>query len=61
MCSKSVPEGSRIVYTGLYPPPHPLYQTEMVLFPGVVWVAVRRKLGEPWDVRMGMEDWVEER
>jgi hypothetical protein len=29
----------------------------VVPLPGVVWVAVRRELGEPWDVRMALEDW----
>mgnify|MGYP001453059296 FL=1 len=29
--------------------------------PGVVWAAVRQELGEPWDIRMAMEDWVERR
>jgi hypothetical protein len=33
----------------------------VVPLPGVVWAAVRRELGEPWDVRMAMEDWVERR
>ncbi len=27
--------------------------------PGMVWEAVRRELGDPWDIRMAMEDWVE--
>jgi len=33
----------------------------VVPLPGVVWEAVRRELGEPWDVRMAMEDWEERR
>jgi hypothetical protein len=31
----------------------------VVPLPGVVWAAVRKELGEPWDVRQAMEDWVE--
>ena len=31
----------------------------VVLPPGVVWAAVRQELGEPWDIRMAMEDWLE--
>ncbi len=31
----------------------------VVPLPGVVWAAVRRELGDPWDVRLAMEDWVE--
>ncbi|MCX6983175.1 MAG: hypothetical protein NT118_00300 [Lentisphaerae bacterium] len=30
----------------------------VVPLPGVVWAAVRRELGDPWDVRLAMEDWV---
>jgi len=33
----------------------------VVPLPGVVWAAVRRELGDPWDVRLAMEDWVERR
>lgn len=41
----------------------------IVPLPGVVWAAVRRELGEPWDtvpvffrdIRMEMEDWVKKR
>ena len=29
----------------------------VVPLPGVVWAAVRQELGEPWDIRMAMEDW----
>ncbi len=33
----------------------------VVPLPGVVWGAVRRELGDPWDIRMAMEEWVERR
>jgi hypothetical protein len=33
----------------------------VVPLPGVVWVAVRKEIGEPWDVRLAMEGWVENR
>jgi hypothetical protein len=33
----------------------------VVPLPGVVWAAVRRELGDPWDVRMAMEEWAERR
>jgi hypothetical protein len=33
----------------------------VVPLPGVVWAAVRRELGDPWDVRQAMEDWVARR
>jgi len=33
----------------------------VVPLPGVVWEAVRRELGYPWDVRIAIEDWVERR
>ena len=28
-----------------------------VPLPGVVWAAVRRELGDPWDVRLAIENW----
>ena len=31
----------------------------VVPLPGVVWAAVRREFGDPWDIRMALEDWVE--
>ena len=31
----------------------------VVPLPGVVWDAVRRELGEPWDIKIAMEEWVE--
>jgi hypothetical protein len=31
----------------------------VVPLPGVVWAAVQRELGDPWDVRLAMEVWVE--
>ena len=33
----------------------------VVPLPGVVWEAVRRELGDPWDIRLAIEDWVESR
>jgi hypothetical protein len=27
--------------------------------PGVVWSAVRQELGDPWDIRLALEDWAE--
>jgi len=33
----------------------------VVPLPGVVSAAVKRELGDPWDVRLAMEDWVERR
>jgi hypothetical protein len=33
---------------------------QVVPLPGVVWVAVRKELGNPYDVRMAIEGWVEE-
>jgi hypothetical protein len=33
----------------------------VVPLPGVLWAAVRRELGNPWDVRLAMEEWVERR
>jgi hypothetical protein len=33
----------------------------VVPLPGVVWTAVRRELGDPWDIKLAMEDWVERR
>ena len=33
----------------------------VVPMPGMVWAAVRKELGDPWDVRMAMEDWVDRR
>jgi len=33
----------------------------VVPLPGVVWATVRRELGNPWDVRLAIEDWVERR
>jgi len=33
----------------------------LVPLPGVIWEAVRRELGEPWDVKQAIEDWVERR
>ena len=33
----------------------------VVPLPGVVWAAVWRELGEPWDVRLAREGWVERR
>jgi len=31
----------------------------LVPLPGVVWAAIRRELGNPWDIRMEIEDWIE--
>jgi hypothetical protein len=31
----------------------------VVPLPGVVWAAVRKELGNPWDVKAAIEDWVE--
>jgi putative transposase len=33
----------------------------VVPLPGAVWEEVWRELGNPWDIRMAMEDWVESR
>ena len=33
----------------------------IVPLPGVVWAAVRKELGDPWDIRMAIEEWVERR
>jgi hypothetical protein len=33
----------------------------VVPLPGVVWAAVRKELGDPWDIRQGMEGWAESR
>jgi hypothetical protein len=32
----------------------------IVPLPGVVWEAVKKELGNPWDIRMALEDWVEQ-
>jgi hypothetical protein len=29
--------------------------------PGLIWEAVRRELGNPWNVRKAIEDWAERR
>jgi hypothetical protein len=33
----------------------------MVPLSCVVWEAMRRELGDPWDVRLAMENWAESR
>ena len=33
----------------------------VVPLPGVVWEAVRKELGNPWDIKQAIESWVEEK
>jgi hypothetical protein len=47
------------MFIGYHRPPHPLYQTEDIPLPGVIWVVILRELGEPGDVRLTMSEWVE--
>jgi len=49
------------MYTWYYqnPSPHPLYQTEDIPLPGVIWAVILRELGEPGDVRLAIEEWME--